>query len=69
MSDLFGALRAAPILREFSDVGVRILQLDCGHRQTINEHDHIWAASVLSFNDRELIDGEPIVCFWIIEIN
>ena len=32
MSDLFGALRAAPILREFSDVGVRILAEACEER-------------------------------------
>ena len=32
MSDLFAALRAAPILREFSDVGVRILAAACEER-------------------------------------
>ena len=32
MSDLFPALRAAPLLRDFSDVGVRILAAACEER-------------------------------------
>jgi CRP-like cAMP-binding protein len=32
MSDLFGALRSAPLLRHFSDVGVRILAAACEER-------------------------------------
>ncbi|MFL5376206.1 MAG: cyclic nucleotide-binding domain-containing protein [Myxococcales bacterium] len=32
MTDLFGALRAAPLLRDFSDVGVRILAAACEER-------------------------------------
>ena len=47
----------------------RVLQLDDGQRQTIDEHDHVGSPVRLALHHRELIDRQPVVGFRIIEVD
>ena len=47
----------------------RILELDHGQRQTVDEHDDVGPAGVTVFGDRELVDGRPRVGARLIEVD
>ena len=47
----------------------RILQLHNAERKTIHEDKDIRPPIVFVFDDGELIDGEPVIRVWILEIN
>jgi hypothetical protein len=38
-------------------------------RQPVHEQDHVWAAHVLAFGNGKLVDGQPVVCAGILEID
>ena len=47
----------------------RVLELDHGQRQSIDEQHHVRPARVLSVGDRELVDGEPVVVVGSVEVD
>ena len=47
----------------------RILQLHNTEWKPVDEDDHIRSPVVFVFDDGELIDGEPVVVVWILEID
>src|SRR2546428_9741527 len=46
----------------------RVLQLDDAEREPVHEQHHVGTAGVLPLRDSELIDGEPVVIFWRLEV-
>lgn len=46
-----------------------IFEFDHTERQTVYENDYIRAAVVFVLDNRELINGEPLIRVWIIKIN
>ena len=47
----------------------RILQLDHGQREAIDEDDDVRPSIVLAFDDRELVHDEPVVRFRMLEVD
>src|SRR2546428_34774 len=47
----------------------RVLQLDHRQRQTVHEEDDVRAAGVLPLGDGELVDRQPVVVVWLVEVD
>ena len=47
----------------------RVLQLDDGERQAVDEEHDVRAAVVLAFDDGELVDGDEVVLLGVLEVD
>jgi hypothetical protein len=47
----------------------RVLELDHGQRQAVDEEHHVRAARVLSLGHGELVDGQPVVVVGLVEVD
>ena len=68
MTLLVGLQLLEGLLGRGLDVG-RVLELDDGERQAVDEHDDVGPLVRLALDHRELVDGQPVVGVGVVEVD